>query len=146
MSWDRTTTLGYSPPLLYKKSALKLLQHNTPMASSLRLSDEWQLGLFNLLTQRGLVLERSRALMIDSPTRSQVCLHNSCFGENIIKGSGGFVTSLPSLALLLPGDGKQVLDGLCPWALTCRQSNIPPWRWWMSQGLSPLAIWVLMFP
>lgn len=31
-----------------------------------------------------------------------------------------------------------------PEALTWRRSKIPPWSWWMSQGLSPLAFWVVL--
>lgn len=32
------------------------------------------------------MVERSTGLMTDVPTMSPVCLHNSCFGGNIIKG------------------------------------------------------------
>lgn len=47
------------------------------------------------------------------------------------------------LLALLPGDGKQTQDGLCPSALTCLEGKIPSRRWWMSRGLSPLVISVL---
>ncbi len=100
MSSDRSTTLGYNPP-----SILKLPQQQ---------SDSW--GYWTCSAWSGLVLERSRVLMTDSPTRSQVCLHNSCFKENIIKG-----WRLCTLPPLLPGDGKQAQDELYPWRLTCQQ-------------------------
>ena len=38
------------------------------------------------LSRSGQVVERSTGLMTDFPTMSPVCLHNSWFGDNIIKG------------------------------------------------------------
>lgn len=57
----------------------------------------WQLESLNLLSQSGLVLDGvCKELMTDSPTRSQVCWHNSCFGGKHNKWLCGFLTSLLS--------------------------------------------------
>lgn len=72
-----TQVLDGSPTWIYTPSLGVLKLWEQP-------SEGWMYGVH--LSRSGPVVERSTGLMTDSPTMSPVCLHNSCFGENIIKG------------------------------------------------------------
>lgn len=80
LSLDASPTRGSMP----SPSVLKLWEQR---------SDSWMYGA--RLNRSGPVVERSTGLMTDFPTMSPVCLHHSCFGENIIKGLETFIFSSP---------------------------------------------------